>query len=73
MAPGIAAFRMMRDQTPQGGRIINNATAGGVTVVLFEATFDAVAHGALHVASPAGPLITSRALPYDTRPAPRAT
>ena len=55
------------------GRIINIATAGGVTVALFEATFDAVEHGALHVASPAGPRITPRALPYDTRPASRAT
>jgi len=53
------------------GRIINIATAGGVTVALFEATFDAVAHGALHAADPTGPLVTPRALPYDTRPAPR--
>ena len=55
------------------GRIINVATAGGVTVALFEATFDAVAHGALHVASLDGPRVTPRALPYDTRPAPRTT
>ena len=55
------------------GRIINVATANGVTVALFEATFDAVAHGSLHAASPAGPQITPRTLPYDTRPAPRAT
>lgn len=55
------------------GRIINVATANGVTVALFEATFDAVGHGALHAASPTGPLITPRALPYDTRPVPRAT
>ena len=55
------------------GRIINIATAHGVTVALFEATFDALAHGALHATSPTGPLITPRALPYETRPLPRAT
>ena len=54
------------------GRIVNVATAQGVTVALFEATFDAIAHGALRAARPDGPAITLCPLPYDTRPTPRA-
>ena len=54
------------------GRIVNVATADGLTRILFEATFDAVSHGRLRAASPDGPGIALRALPYDTQPAPRA-
>ena len=53
------------------GRIVNVATADGLTRILFEATFDAVSHGRLRAASPDGPAIVLRRLPYDTQPAPR--
>lgn len=55
------------------GRIINAATAGERTSVLFEATFDAVANGVLVAGSPQGPAITVGALPYDTRPPTRSS
>ncbi|MFZ4710900.1 MAG: YgfZ/GcvT domain-containing protein [Zwartia sp.] len=64
------------------GRVINIASSvqsqpegatktgdAGTTYVLFETTFDALEHNALHLSAPDGAPITLLSLPYSTKPA----
>ncbi len=65
--PGADIFDRSREDQPCG-HIVNAATVENTTFVLFEATFEAVDHDALCVASVTGPPLSTHPLPYPTRP-----
>ncbi len=64
---GADMYDRTREDQPCG-RIVNVATVGTQTYILFESTFEAIDHQALSVASASGPAVTLRDLPYSTRP-----
>lgn len=69
MLPGTDIFDRSREDQACG-RIVNIATVENTIFVLFEASFEAVDHAALCVASATGPALTIHRLPYATRPIP---
>ena len=64
--PGVDVFQASRDDAPCG-RIINAATVGDTTQLLFEAPFDAVDEGDLRIGAANGTAINVVPLPYPTR------